>query len=88
MKHLISVPPISVPHFHSISGLPKTDWFVSSDPENKGTILGQEPHPGALVKAGRKITLKVSRGAILDRIENYIDNDKKLSSIIIILLLQ
>ncbi len=35
MKHLISVPPISVPHFHSISGLSKTDWFVSSDPENK-----------------------------------------------------
>ncbi len=35
MKHLISVPPITVPHFHSISGLPKKDWFVSSDPKNK-----------------------------------------------------
>jgi beta-lactam-binding protein with PASTA domain len=47
----------------------------SSNPEDKGTILGQEPNPGSLVKAGRKITLKVSRGAILDRVENYIGWD-------------
>ncbi len=35
MKHLISVPPITIPHFHQISGLPDSDWFVSSDPEGK-----------------------------------------------------
>lgn len=34
MKHLISVPHKVVPHFHSIAGLDKKDWFVSSDPEN------------------------------------------------------
>ena len=35
MKHLISVPPNVVKHFHSVSGLPAENWFVSSDPENK-----------------------------------------------------
>lgn len=35
MKHLISVPPNSISHFHQISGLPEDDWFVSSDPEGK-----------------------------------------------------
>lgn len=35
MKHLISVPPRVVSHFHSIAELSHDDWFVSSDPENK-----------------------------------------------------
>ncbi|WP_297090102.1 bifunctional fucokinase/fucose-1-phosphate guanylyltransferase [uncultured Draconibacterium sp.] len=35
MKHLISVPPRVVPHFHSIAELSKEEWFVSADPENK-----------------------------------------------------
>ena len=35
MKHLISVPPNVVPHFHDISGLTSGEWFVSSDPEGK-----------------------------------------------------
>ncbi|HEX7585620.1 MAG TPA: bifunctional fucokinase/L-fucose-1-P-guanylyltransferase, partial [Prolixibacteraceae bacterium] len=35
MKHLISVPPNSISHFHQISGLHEADWFVSSDPEGK-----------------------------------------------------
>jgi galactokinase/mevalonate kinase-like predicted kinase len=32
MKHLISVPPGVVPHFHEISGLPAGEWFVGADP--------------------------------------------------------
>ena len=35
MKHLISVPPNTIPHFHAISGLSPEDWFVSSDPVEK-----------------------------------------------------
>nr|WP_262921361.1 bifunctional fucokinase/fucose-1-phosphate guanylyltransferase [Maribellus maritimus] len=35
MKHLISLPPNVVKHFHSISGLSPDNWFVASDPENK-----------------------------------------------------
>jgi galactokinase/mevalonate kinase-like predicted kinase len=35
MKHLISIPPNTIPHFHQISGLSQDDWFVSSDPEGK-----------------------------------------------------
>ncbi len=50
----------------------RVQLHYSSNPEDKGTVLGQEPEAGTLVKAGRKITLKVSRGAILDRVENYI----------------
>ncbi|MDP3432806.1 MAG: bifunctional fucokinase/fucose-1-phosphate guanylyltransferase [Bacteroidota bacterium] len=35
MKHLISVPPNTIPHFHQISGLPESNWFVTSDPEGQ-----------------------------------------------------
>lgn len=35
MKHLISVPQPTIPHFHEIAGLPESEWFVSSDPEGK-----------------------------------------------------
>jgi galactokinase/mevalonate kinase-like predicted kinase len=33
MKHLISVPTNTIPHFHQISGLSPENWFVTSDPE-------------------------------------------------------
>jgi galactokinase/mevalonate kinase-like predicted kinase/ferritin len=35
MKHLISVPPNVVDHFHSISGLAPENWFAESDPMDK-----------------------------------------------------
>lgn len=35
MKHLISVPHNTIPHFHQISGLSPENWFVTSDPEGK-----------------------------------------------------
>lgn len=35
MKHLISVPPNTIPHFHKIAKLSAEDWFVSSDPDGK-----------------------------------------------------
>ena len=44
----------------------------SSNPADKGSILGQDPNPGTVVRAGRTVTLRVSKGAIIDKIENYI----------------
>jgi len=35
MKHLVSVPSNTISHFHQISGLPESDWFVASDPEGE-----------------------------------------------------
>ncbi len=35
MKHLISVPPKSIPFFHSVTGLLSDDWFVASDPAER-----------------------------------------------------
>ncbi len=35
MKHLISVPPNTITHFHQISGLSPDDWFIASDPIEK-----------------------------------------------------
>jgi beta-lactam-binding protein with PASTA domain len=47
----------------------------SSDPTLKGKIVSQKPHSGTLVKAGRRIELVVSRGAIVDRVGEYIGHD-------------
>ena len=43
----------------------------SSDSE-KGTVLSQRPAPGTLVKAGKRVILRVSRGPIIDKVENYV----------------
>lgn len=51
---------------------PKIQLRYSSNPDDKGIILEQTPAPGAIVKAGRRIALVVSRGVIIDRVENYI----------------
>ncbi|MDR1747880.1 MAG: PASTA domain-containing protein [Spirochaetaceae bacterium] len=51
---------------------PKIQLRFSDHPDEKGTILEQTPAPGAIVKAGRRINLIISRGAIIDRVESYI----------------
>lgn len=51
---------------------PKIQLRYSDKPDDKGVILEQSPAPGAIVKAGRRINLIVSRGAIMERMENYI----------------
>lgn len=52
--------------------VPKIQVRFSSDPREKGTVIGQEPGPGTLVKAGRKVLLTISKGAIVDKIESYV----------------
>ncbi|HUX21295.1 MAG TPA: PASTA domain-containing protein, partial [Spirochaetia bacterium] len=51
---------------------PRVQLRYSSNPSDKGTVLGQDPSSGTMMKAGREVTLQVSRGAVIDRVENYI----------------
>ena len=47
----------------------------SSDPSLKGKVIDQRPQAGSLVKAGKRVTLVVSQGAIVDKVENFIGQD-------------
>lgn len=51
---------------------PKIQLRYTDNPADEGTILSQEPKAGAIVKAGKRINLTVSRGVILDHVENYV----------------
>ncbi len=44
--------------------------YTSAD--DKGMVLFQRPAPGTLVKAGQRVTLRVSRGPVIDKVENYV----------------
>jgi beta-lactam-binding protein with PASTA domain len=41
----------------------------------KGMVMDQRPRAGAVVKAGRRITLTVSRGPVVEQIGNYVNKD-------------
>ena len=51
---------------------PKIQLKYTDNPDDAGKILNQNPESGSIVKAGRRINLTVSRGTILDHVENYI----------------
>ena len=51
---------------------PKIQLKYTDNPDDAGKILNQNPISGSIVKAGRRINLTVSRGTILDHVENYI----------------
>ncbi len=51
---------------------PHIQLRYSSNPSDKGKILGQDPSAGTMMKAGREVNLQVSRGAVIDRVENYV----------------
>jgi beta-lactam-binding protein with PASTA domain len=38
----------------------------------KGTVIGQEPSPGSIVKAKSRVSLKVSKGAAVEKLDNYV----------------
>jgi eukaryotic-like serine/threonine-protein kinase len=38
----------------------------------KNIVMAQSPAPGTLVKAGRRITLRVSKGPVLQEVEDYV----------------
>jgi beta-lactam-binding protein with PASTA domain len=50
---------------------PKVQVRYSSD-YKKGTIIEQKPGAGSIVKAGRRVVLVVSRGPVIDRVEDYV----------------
>jgi beta-lactam-binding protein with PASTA domain len=51
---------------------PKLQLRYTDSADEKGLVLEQNPAQGSIVKAGRRITLVVSRGGIVDTVEDYI----------------
>jgi beta-lactam-binding protein with PASTA domain len=51
---------------------PRVQVKYTGDPSDKGLVIGQDPEPGLYVKAGRRVTVTVSRGAIVDNVEDYV----------------
>ena len=51
---------------------PKIQMRYSDTDEDQGLVLEQNPSGGSISKAGKRIELIVSQGAVLDRVGNYI----------------
>jgi len=51
---------------------PRVVLRYSQSHTDKGLILEQIPQPGTIVKAGRRIQLVVSQGAMINTVENYL----------------
>jgi beta-lactam-binding protein with PASTA domain len=51
---------------------PRIQLRYSQNSADKGLILEQDPRPGTIVKAGRRIRLVVSQGVMINTIENYL----------------
>lgn len=51
---------------------PQVQLRFDSDPTLKGRVISQDPEPGAVVRAGRRITLLVSQGAVVDAVGDYV----------------
>jgi eukaryotic-like serine/threonine-protein kinase len=51
---------------------PKIQLRYTNTPDDQGKILNQSPDAGAIVKAGRRVTLTVSRGVVVDHIGGYV----------------
>jgi len=47
----------------------------SDSMKDKGVVLGQNPRPGTLVKAGARVLLKVSKGVAIEKLDNYVGMD-------------
>ncbi len=51
---------------------PRLQLKFSDNAKNKGCVMEQSPKAGTIVKAGKRINLVVSRGPVIDRVENYV----------------
>jgi len=58
---------------------PKLQLRFSTDPSLKGKIIDQRPSAGTVVKAGKRITLMVSKGSVVDKVEDF--RGKKLEEV-------
>jgi beta-lactam-binding protein with PASTA domain len=54
---------------------PRIQLRYSGSAEDKGKILEQDPRPGAIVKAGRRIRLVISQGVMVSAVDNYINQN-------------
>jgi beta-lactam-binding protein with PASTA domain len=54
---------------------PRIQVRYSQSTEDKGMVLEQDPLPGSIVKAGRRIRLVVSEGVLINTLENYVGRD-------------
>lgn len=52
--------------------IPIVELRYSANPADKGKVLGQDPKSGSQLRAGKKVVLRISRGGIIERVENYI----------------
>jgi beta-lactam-binding protein with PASTA domain len=52
--------------------VPHTQMRYSSDPSSKGKVIDQRPAAGSLVKAGKRVTITVSQGAVVDKVEKFV----------------
>ncbi|MCR4736176.1 MAG: PASTA domain-containing protein [Treponema sp.] len=51
---------------------PRINLRYSNNPEDKGTILEQDPEAGTIVKGYSRVSLVVSRGVVVDSIGDYV----------------
>lgn len=56
---------------------PRLQLRFSDDPNERGRVMSQSPSAGSVVKAGRRVALVVSRGTVIDKVENYIGKNIK-----------
>ncbi|MDP2792300.1 MAG: PASTA domain-containing protein [Rectinemataceae bacterium] len=50
---------------------PRLSLRFTDNPADRNQVLEQNPAAGTIVKAGRRVNLTVSRGAVIDRIEDF-----------------
>ena len=51
---------------------PRIQLRYSQSPHDRGLVLEQDPVPGQIVKAGRRVRLVVSQGTVINRVENFV----------------
>jgi beta-lactam-binding protein with PASTA domain len=51
---------------------PRLSLRYTQSSRDKGLILEQDPLPGTIVRAGRRVRLVVSQGVVLNKVENFI----------------
>jgi beta-lactam-binding protein with PASTA domain len=51
---------------------PRLQLRYTQSSADKGLIIEQDPPPGTIVKAGRRIRLVVSQGVVMNTVENYL----------------
>ncbi|MCL2809694.1 MAG: PASTA domain-containing protein [Treponema sp.] len=54
---------------------PRLQLRYTETSRDRGYILEQEPRPGTIVKAGRRIRLVVSQGVVVNRVENFVNRN-------------